>query len=108
MRDEFAAAYGEVFTDGGDTAKLDALYQKLDLGTHSEGIDYVAFVDNLKLEDLPELVSKCRTAGPLSEARRGGECHGPLAEPVWWQTHAAALATHASPPQLRSPRRSAS
>ena len=65
-KDEFISVYREIFTDADDTSKLQSLFDKLD-NHNGDAIDYVSFVDNLEPEDLPELVSKCRSAGPLTE-----------------------------------------
>lgn len=57
--------YEELFVDE-DGAE--AMFQKLDI-LHNDKVDYVTFVDSLKVADIPQLTSKCRNVGPLKLVR---------------------------------------
>lgn len=65
LQDEFYEVYREMFTDDADAA---ALFDKLDQ-QHTDRIDYVSFIDQIKVADIPQLTSKCRERGPLTEVR---------------------------------------
>jgi hypothetical protein len=58
--------YNELFVDEGGGAQ--ELFQKLNI-LHSDMVDYVSFVDTLKVADIPQLTSKCREVGPLKMVR---------------------------------------
>ena len=64
-KDEFLEVYRELFVDD-DGAET--LFEHLDMA-HDDKVDYVSFVDRLKLADLPALTSKCKETGPLKEVR---------------------------------------
>lgn len=61
-------AYHELFNDEEDDTFATALFERLDI-QHDDKIDYVSFVDNIKLADIPALTSHCRNAGPLKDVR---------------------------------------
>lgn len=63
LQDEFFEVYHELFTDDVDAA---ALFDKLDQ-QHTDRVDYVSFIDQIKVADIPQLTSKCREHGPLKE-----------------------------------------
>ena len=63
LQDEFFEVYHEMFTDDVDAA---ALFNRLDQ-KHTDSIDYVSFIDQIKVSDIPQLTSKCREHGPLKE-----------------------------------------
>lgn len=67
LQDEFFEVYHEMFTDDSDAA---ALFDKLDQ-QHTDRVDYVSFIDQIKVSDIPQLTSKCRERGPLKEVRCG-------------------------------------
>ena len=60
--------YHELFVDEEDDATAKQLFARLH-GPDDDQIDYVSFVDSLKLEDIPAITSKCRTHGPLKSVR---------------------------------------
>ena len=61
-------AYHELFTDEEDNAFANALFERLDI-QHDDKIDYVSFVDHIKLADIPAITSHCRNDGPLKNVR---------------------------------------
>lgn len=68
-RFEFEEVYHSMFTDGDDVAKLDAMYKKMGVQGEDSLIDYVSFVDHIRIQDLPDLTSKCREHGSLAAVR---------------------------------------
>lgn len=88
-RKEFEAVYRETFTDGDDPGRLDELWRYLSRsrsksgsekrgregsgsgsGNDEEGqyIDRTTWVSRIKLRDVPFIVPRCRTLGPLAAA----------------------------------------
>lgn len=57
--------YDELFLDENGAEEL---FEKLDI-LHDDKVDYVTFVDSLKIADIPQLTSKCRNVGPLKLVR---------------------------------------
>lgn len=62
---EFFEVYNELFVDDQDAAEL---FDRIDV-QHDDRIDYVSFVDRIKLADIPAITKKCRTSGPLKAVR---------------------------------------
>ena len=72
-KEEFFEVYNELFVDDADAAEL---FDRIDV-QHDDRIDYVSFVDRIKLADIPAITKKCRTSGPL-KAVRPLLCHPPV------------------------------
>jgi proline dehydrogenase len=80
--EEWHAGFAEHFhTDGGDEARraeVTELFERFARPVEGEDgkpvvgglrvVDYVEFTKNLTLQDLPRLVSRCRTVGPLARS----------------------------------------
>jgi hypothetical protein len=57
--------YHDLFDDENGAEEM---FEKLDI-LHNDKVDYVTFVDSLKIADIPQLTSKCRHVGPLKLVR---------------------------------------
>lgn len=57
--------YGQLFVDEDGAEEM---FEKLNI-LHNDKVDYVTFVDSLKIADIPQLTSKCRNVGPLKLVR---------------------------------------
>ena len=67
-KEEFFEVYHDLFIDSDEDDDAKKLFERLDI-TQDDNVDYVSFVDQIKLQDLPMLTSKCRTHGPLKDVR---------------------------------------
>lgn len=61
---EFFEVYNEIFVDDGAE-----LFDRIHV-QHDGRIDYVSFVDRIRLADIPAITQNCRVNGPLKEVRR--------------------------------------
>ena len=84
-RSEFEAAYRETFTDGDAPGRLDELWRYLSRGGNGENeggegaageqrqrvegfVDKRTWTSRVRLRDVPSIVPRCRTLGPLAAA----------------------------------------
>lgn len=84
-RKEFESVYKETFTDGEDPGRLDELWRYLSRG--GEGgkeerqrgfIDKRTWMRRVKLRDVPSIIPRCRSLGPLAAAAPTAEELGRL------------------------------
>jgi proline dehydrogenase len=58
-KEEFFEVYKDLFVGDGSE-----LFDRIDV-QHDDRIDYVSFVDRIKLADIPAITKNCRNSGPL-------------------------------------------